>query len=198
MFNRHDNEHNHDNGGHGRHSFGERMMHFRGMGRHGHGGRGGPGRGGGGGRMFQHGDLRLLILALIAEAPRHGYEIIREIESRLGGAYAPSPGVVYPTLTMLEELGFATSATTEGSKRQYTITDAGTAHLVENQATVDAIFARIEDAGSGPDFGPRILRAMANLRFALKLRLGRGGIDDSGAAKIAAALDAAAAEIERS
>ena len=91
-----------------------------------------------------------------------------------------------------------TSATTEGSKRQYTITDAGTAHLTANQATVDAIFARIEDAGSGPDFGPRIVRAMANLRFALRLRLGRGGIDDTAAAKIAAALDAAAAEIERS
>ncbi|QYE35456.1 PadR family transcriptional regulator [Polymorphobacter sp. PAMC 29334] len=198
MFNRHNHEHNHDHGGDGRHNFGERMMHFRGMGRHGHGGPG-RGRGGpGGGRMFQHGDLRLLILALIAEAPRHGYEIIREIESRLGGAYAPSPGVVYPTLTMLEELGFATSETTEGSKRQYTITDAGTANLAENQATVDAIFAKIEDAGSGPDFGPRILRAMANLRFALKLRLGRGGVDDSAAAKIAAALDAAAAEIERS
>ncbi len=198
MFNRHNHDHNHDHRGEGRHSFGERMMHFRGMGRHGHGGPG-RGRGGpGGGRMFQHGDLRLLILALIAETPRHGYEIIREIESRLGGAYAPSPGVVYPTLTMLEELGFATSATTEGSKRQYTITDAGTANLAENQATVDAIFAKIEDAGSGSDFGPRILRAMANLRFALKLRLGRGRVDDEAAAKIAAALDAAAAEIERS
>ncbi len=188
MFTR---NHGHD----GRHSFGERMMHFRGMGRHGHGG---PGRGGGQGRMFQHGDLRLLILALIAEAPRHGYEIIREIESRLGGAYAPSPGVVYPTLTMLEETGFATSATTEGSKRQYTITDAGTAHLAENQAAVDAIFAKIEDAGSGPNFGPRLMRAKANLQFALRLRLGRGSIDDAAATRIAAILDAAAAEIERS
>jgi DNA-binding PadR family transcriptional regulator len=173
------------------------MMHFRGMGRHGHGGRSGPGRGGQG-RMFQHGDLRLLILALIAEAPRHGYEIIREIESRLGGAYAPSPGVVYPTLTMLEELGFATSATTEGSKRQYTITEAGTAHLAENQGTVDAIFARIEDAGSGPDFGPRIVRAMANLRFALRLRLGRGGIERCRNPARRGIVDAAAAEIERS
>ena len=67
--------------------------------------RGRMGRHGRSGRMFQHGDLRLLVLALIAEAPRHGYELIREIEARLGGAYAPSPGVVYPTLTMLEELG---------------------------------------------------------------------------------------------
>ena len=178
---------------HGHRGFGHRMMHR--MGRHGHSGFGGPR---GGGRMFQHGDLRLLILALIAEAPRHGYELIREIESRVGGAYAPSPGVVYPTLTMLEELGFATSATTEGSKRQYTITPEGTAHLATNQATVDAIFARIDEAGSGPDTGPRVLRAMANLRFALKLRLGRGSVDDTAATRIAAILDAAAADIERS
>jgi len=155
-------------------------------------------RGGRPGRMFQHGDLRLLILALIGEAPRHGYEIIREIEARLGGAYAPSPGVVYPTLTMLEELGLVTAQATEGNKRQFTITEAGTAHLAENQATVDAIFARIADAGGPGDFSPRILRAMANLRFALKLRMGRGGLDETGAQKIAAALDAAALEIERS
>lgn len=164
----------------------------------------GRGEGGGGmrhgrpGRMFQHGDLRLLILALIQEAPRHGYEIIREIEARLGGAYAPSPGVVYPTLTMLEELGLVTAQATEGNKRQFTITEAGTAHLTENQATVDAIFARIADAGGPGDFSPRILRGMANLRFALKLRMARGGLDETGAQAIAAALDAAAAEIERS
>ena len=166
-----------------------------GGGHHHHGGRG---RHGQRGRMFQHGDLRLLILALIAETPRHGYEIIREIEARLGGAYAPSPGVVYPTLTLLEEQGFARSETTEGSKRQYTITEAGTAHLGTEAATVDAIFARIAEAGGDGDFTPRILRAMANLRFALKLRMGRGGLDDASAAKIAAILDAAALEIEGS
>lgn len=159
---------------------------------------GGGMRGGRQGRMFQHGDLRLLILALIQEAPRHGYEIIREIEARLGGAYAPSPGVVYPTLTMLEELGLVTAQATEGNKRQYTITEAGIANLKENAGTVDAIFARIADAGGPGDFSPRILRAMANLRFALKLRMGRGGLDETGAQKIAAALDAAASEIERS
>ena len=169
-----------------------RMMMHR-MGRHGHS-RGGRGPGG---RMFQHGDLRLLILALIAEAPRHGYEIIREIESRVGGAYAPSPGVVYPTLALLEDLGFVASATTEGTKRQYTVTATGTAHLAENQSTIDAIFARIDEAGSGPETGPRVLRAMANLRFALRLRLGRGAVDVAAADKIAAILDTAAGEIER-
>ena len=188
--------HGHDHGmGHGDELGGRGMRHD---GMRGGGMRFGGMRGGRGGRMFQHGDLRLLILALIAEAPRHGYEIIREIEARLGGAYAPSPGVVYPTLTMLEELGFVTAQATEGNKRQYTITEAGTANLAENHATVDAIFARIADAGGSGDFSPRILRAMANLRFALKLRMSRGGLDETEAAKIAAALDAAALEIERS
>lgn len=173
-------------------------MPFRGPGRHGHsrGGLGGP-RGGRAGRMFQHGDLRLLILALIAEAPRHGYELIREIESRLGGSYAPSPGVVYPTLTMLEELGLVT-ATTEGSKRRYTVTPDGIADLAANRAVVDGIFVRIAEAGHGADFGPRLLRAMANVRFALRLRLSRGELDDTTAGTIAAALDAAALAIERS
>jgi DNA-binding PadR family transcriptional regulator len=157
------------------------------------------GRGGRGERMFQHGDLRLLVLALIAEAPRHGYELIKEIETRLSGAYAPSPGVVYPTLTLLEELGLVTVATApESTKRLYTITADGTAHLAENRATVEAIFTRIADAGSPADFGPRIIRGMANLRVAIRLRLGRGNLDEAQAARIAAALDAAAAEIERS
>jgi DNA-binding PadR family transcriptional regulator len=179
--------------------------HHRGrFGHHGHGPGHGGGFGGGGerhgrrGRMFQHGDLRLLILAMIAEAPRHGYEIIREIESRLGGAYAPSPGVVYPTLTMLEELGHVTAQATEGNKRQYTVTPEGSAHLAENAATVDAIMARIADAGGSGDYSARIMRAMANLRFALKLRVGRGGLEEDQATRIAAALDAAALEIERS
>lgn len=150
------------------------------------------------GRMFRQGDLRLLLLALIAETPRHGYELIREIEARLSGAYAPSPGVVYPTLTLLEEMGFVTSTLTEGTKRQYTITAEGEAHLADNQADVDAIFDRMADTGGDGDVTLRIIRAMANLRTALKLRLGRGGIDDTRAGKIAAALDAAALEIERS
>lgn len=181
------------------------MMHMhRHRGHHGphheHGGRGRfGGRSGRGERMFQHGDLRLLILALIAEAPRHGYELIKEIETRLGGAYAPSPGVVYPTLTLLEELGLVTVATApESTKRLYTITPEGTAHLAENAATVEAIFARMADVGSPTDFGPRIIRGMANLRVALRLRLGRGNLNETQATRIAAALDAAAAEIERS
>jgi DNA-binding PadR family transcriptional regulator len=155
-------------------------------------------RGGGrGGRFFDQGDLRLVILALLAEQPRHGYEIIKEIEDRLGGAYAPSPGVVYPTLTLLEELGFAT-LTSEGPKKLYTVTPEGQAHLEHNRATVDGIFARIDQAGSGRGFAPRIMRAMANVKVALRLRLSAGPLTAEQVDRISAALDAAARDIERS
>ena len=106
-----------------------------------HGGRGpgwGPGPGGGGGdwfrvgRMLAQGDLKLLALALIAEQPRHGYELIKLIEEKTSGFYSPSPGVVYPTLTFLEEAGYVT-AESEGAKKRYTITDEGRAYLEENR-----------------------------------------------------------------
>ena len=110
----------------------------RGLGR----GRGGCGRGRRG-RVFDHGDLRLIILVLLAEKPRHGYEIIKALEEKFGGAYAPSPGAVYPTLQLLDDLGFARMASDQEGKKVYEITAAGRAHLAENQATVDSIFERI-------------------------------------------------------
>ena len=163
----------------------------------GHDARRGWGRSGRGGRFFDQGDLRLVILALIAQQPRHGYEIIKEIEDRLGGAYAPSPGVVYPTLTLLEELGYA-SLQADGPKKLYAATPEGLAHLEQNKAAVDALFARIDKAGSGRDFAPRIMRAMGNVKMALRLRLSSGPMTSEQVDKIAAALDAAALDIERS
>ena len=80
------------------------------------------------GRMLAQGDLRLIVLALIAEQPRHGYEIIKLIEEKTSDWYSPSPGIVYPTLTYLEDLGYLT-AQAEGAKKLYTITDEGRAHL---------------------------------------------------------------------
>src|SRR5687768_15463862 len=100
---------------------------------------GGPGRG----RMFGHGDLKFVVLSLLAEKPRHGYEIIRELEDRFGGAYSPSPGTVYPTLTMLEDLGYARATPEEGGRKIYEITDAGRAYLKEHSETVDGIFERM-------------------------------------------------------
>lgn len=150
-------------------------------------------------RVFEQGDLRHVILALIAEQPRHGYELIKEIEDRLGGAYAPSPGVIYPTLTLLEELGFVTPSPGEGARKAYAITAEGRAELERNRATVDAIFKRMGEvaarAGGGPD--PRIVRAMENLRLALRLRLERGKLSEAQIADVAAALDAAAATVEK-
>lgn len=156
------------------------------------------GRRGRGGRFFDQGDLRLVILALLAEQPRHGYELIKEIEERLGGAYVPSPGVVYPTLTWLEELGYAALAEDAGSKKLYSATPEGLEHLEKNKALVEDIFARMDQAGGQGDFAPRILRAMGNVKMALRLRLASGSLTTEQVDKIAAALDAAALEIERS
>jgi DNA-binding PadR family transcriptional regulator len=95
------------------------------------------------GRMFEQGDLRYVVLRLLEEKPRHGYEIIKALEERFGGAYAPSPGVVYPTLQLLEDLGYARIVPGAEGKKTYEITDAGRAYLAENQQTVDSIFERI-------------------------------------------------------
>ncbi|SEN08878.1 DNA-binding transcriptional regulator, PadR family [Luteibacter sp. UNCMF331Sha3.1] len=104
------------------------------------------GRGGGrfGGRMFGTGDLRLLLLALIEEQPRHGYELIRTIEEMFDGQYSPSPGAIYPTLTMLEELGYARVEAETGGKKLYAITDTGRAFLAENRDSLDALTERLQ------------------------------------------------------
>jgi DNA-binding PadR family transcriptional regulator len=96
-----------------------------------------------GGRMFEQGDLRYVVLRLLEEKPRHGYEIIKALEERFGGTYAPSPGVVYPTLQLLEDLGYARIVPGDEGKKTYEITDAGRQYLAENRDTVDSIFERI-------------------------------------------------------
>lgn len=175
-------------------------------GRHGHPGRG-PGdrrmfgRGGRGdlARFFAHGDLRLVILHLIAEKPRHGYEIIKAIEERVGGAYSPSPGTVYPTLTLLEELGHVTVTPGEGTKRLHTITPEGQAVLDGNRPTLEAILARMAEAeaalGEGPP--PSLVRAKEGLKLALQMRLARGPLSAEQTAAITAALEAATAAVEQ-
>ena len=161
--------------------------------RHGGGGRSGLGR------FFAHGDLRLVILHLIAEKPRHGYEIIKAIEDAVGGAYSPSPGVIYPTLTMLEELGHVTVTPGEGGKKLQAITAEGRAYLDAYRPALDALLTRMAEAnrihGGGP--GPQITRAMENLRLALRLRLSRGPLSEEQANAVAAAIDTAATGVER-
>ena len=98
------------------------------------------------GRMLATGDLRLIALALIAEQPRHGYEIIKVLEEKTAGWYSPSPGIVYPTLTYLEEAGYVT-AQAEGAKKLYTITDEGRSYLDDNRDFVDAVLERLAAVG---------------------------------------------------
>ena len=105
--------------------------------------RGRPHQRGRGGRVFEQGDLKYVILRLLEEKPRHGYEIIKELEDRFGGAYSPSPGTVYPTLTMLEDLGYAKVSPDEGGRKVYSITPEGSAYLAEHSTTVDSIFEKI-------------------------------------------------------
>ncbi len=116
----------------------------------GRGARGGRGGWGGGafrvGKMLADGDLRLIVLVLLNESPRHGYEIIKALEEKSSGVYSPSPGVVYPTLTYLEEVGYAT-ASAEGSKKVYSITDAGRAYYRENRDVADMAMSGIEKFG---------------------------------------------------
>ena len=98
------------------------------------------------GRMLASGDLRLVALYLIEQQPRHGYDLIKAIEEKTGGFYSPSPGVIYPALTFLEEAGYVTS-TSEGNKRLYTITEEGKAHLADNRAAVEATLAHLGKIG---------------------------------------------------
>jgi DNA-binding PadR family transcriptional regulator len=153
----------------------------------------------GGARYFEQGDLRYVVLALVAEKPRHGYDIIKDIEERFGGAYSPSPGVIYPLLTMLEELGHVSLNSSEGGKKLYAVTPAGEAELKENDQLVSALFARMADVRDRHAGGraPQIVRAMENLRLALRLKVEQGPVSEQQAEKIAAALDAATQAIER-
>ena len=159
----------------------------------------GHGRGGGRRRMFDGSELRLILLKLIEEQPRHGYDLIREIEERTGGAYAPSPGVVYPTLTMLEDMGLIDEQKTEGSKKQFAITTAGSAYLTERTDEVEALFARLSELASMRERtdGAPIRRAMGNLRAVLQNRLMAGDVDSGTLHDVAAILDEAAQKIER-
>jgi DNA-binding PadR family transcriptional regulator len=143
--------------------------------------------------------LKYVILRLLAEKPRHGYEIIKELEDRFGGAYAPSPGTVYPSLTMLEDLGYARAMPEEGGRKIYEITDEGRKHLDEHSATVDDIFERIAKFVEGFFDAPMadLKRAMASLGRATFYVASRAPNDKERLAKISEILKRAAADIEK-
>lgn len=156
----------------------------------------------GGGRVFSHGGLRFVLLQLICDKPSHGYELIKLIEDRLGGSYSPSPGTVYPTLTLLEEQGFLRAEETDaGGRKRYHITDAGQAFLEENRATTDAMLARMQGGmdGAGPRGGrpPQVMRAIENLKMAMRMRLSGDALSPAQANAFAAVLDHAAQQLEQ-
>lgn len=125
---------------------------------------------------------------MIAAAPRHGYEIMKAIEDQTGGGYSPSPGVIYPTLSWLEDMGYAT-ATAEGGRKSFSVTSEGQAFLAANQATFSELAARLSRPGRRPDVPEPILRAMGNLKQSLRVRFRKGPIDPDTIEGIAAALD---------
>lgn len=157
------------------------------------------GRRGRGRRMFDSGELRLVLLKLIADQPRHGYDLIRAIEELTHGAYAPSPGVIYPTLTLLQDMDLIEEQEAEGQRKAYRATAAGAAHLEERDEEVRSLFDRL--AGLGEDRkkagGAPIKRAVGNLLAALWHRVTRDDVNEETLHDIAAILDEAARKIER-
>ena len=173
----------------------------RGFGRHGPGpgGRGPFGRHRGGPfgrgpRMFDSGALRLVVLGLIADEPRHGYDIIKAMEARFQGAYSPSPGAIYPMLQMLEEADLVASQTT-GNKRLYTATDAGRAYVAEQRAELDRINAQLDQA-SGDIRNSAIGEEIHALRHTLHTKLRSGSLTAEQSDRLRAILQRVRAEIE--
>lgn len=179
------------------------------------------GRFGGGGRVLGHGELRFLLLALIAEKPRHGYDLIKAIEEKVAGAYSPSPGVIYPTLTLLEDMGWVKATPSDDAKKLFAVTDEGKLALAANKTVIDGILARLEevrlsvaDTSGDADAGDRrdmrdfvantgghfrrlpLMRDFRGLRRALRAKLTGDALSDEQIETIASALREAAAKIE--
>ena len=145
-------------------------------------------------------DLRLLVLFLIAEKPRHGYDVIKAVETLSDGQYAPSPGVVYPMLTMLQDLGHIEEVPEEGSRKTYQATAEGRAWLEEQGEEMSDLLERLDGLGQRRQRGSQnrhLGRAMGNLMSALRNRVASDGWDENLVHEITAILDEAAQRIER-
>lgn len=171
------------------------------------GGRGGGGFGGGGrgfggrrGKLYDGDELRLLVLALLADAPQHGYQIIRAFAERSGGAYQPSPGVLYPLLVMLSEMELVVEVDTAGGKRRlFAISDLGRAEIEGKGEQIEALFARLKALAAQAERtdGAPVRRAVHNLRAAVMERLGREGAGEDLPFEVARIIDEATQKIER-
>ncbi|MBB4859049.1 DNA-binding PadR family transcriptional regulator [Novosphingobium chloroacetimidivorans] len=165
-------------------------------------GPGGPRGGRGEGRrrrLFDQAELQTLLLALLSEQPRHGYDLIKEIETLSGGEYAPSPGVVYPALTYMEEQGVIAAGAAEGSRKSYEATEEGRRQLADQSDIVATLRARLEalaQAREKTDPAP-VRRAMHSMKTALFDRLSQEGVSRDTVLAIAEIIDEAARKIER-
>jgi DNA-binding PadR family transcriptional regulator len=159
----------------------------------------GPGRRGRRGRMFGQGELRLALLALIAENPSHGYELIKAIEEMTGGDYAPSPGAVYPTLQLLEDEGSIEEAEAEGAKKPFAATAQGLEELEDRKDEVKALLRRLGRHGERTTTvrSHDVFRAMGNLGSVLKNRARAGKLDENTIKEIVDMIDEMAKRIER-
>ncbi|PLX36508.1 MAG: PadR family transcriptional regulator [Hyphomicrobiales bacterium] len=190
-----------------------RNQHEKGPGgrhQHGHGGRAGRGHGRGSEEIFgerrRHGrrvltsdDLRLVVLKLVAEEPRHGYDLIRAIEEASQGVYAPSPGVIYPALSVLQDMGLIEEVDSSGPRKVFTTTEKATAELETNAETVRRLFDRLATLGGRigeRDINP-IFRAMDNLKAALRARIEDDDTTRDTVHEVAAIIDETAQRIER-
>ena len=148
---------------------------------------------------FTRDELRLILLALIADEPRHGYDLIRLLEERSGGQYAPSPGVIYPALSLLADEGLIEEQASDDKRRRYAISEDGRAALEAQAEMVGEVLGRLTTLGERAERNrpPQIERAAANLFMAVGQRLGSGGGEGDLPHEIAAILDEAAQRIER-
>ncbi len=159
---------------------------------------GGGGRGRARSRMFGSGELRLVLLKLLADQPRHGYDLIKAIEEMTGGAYAPSPGTIYPTLQMMLDEGVIADQPDDSPRKVFAVTGAGNIELEAEAESVAALIERISGIGEERRSSPHrhMHRAMENLRNALRHQRS-AGLDDAKVEQIVDLIDEVARKIER-
>ncbi|MFB8343885.1 PadR family transcriptional regulator [Brucella cytisi] len=148
--------------------------------------------------MLDYGELKLLLLAIIAERPSHGYELIKSVEDRFGGSYTPSPGVLYPTLSWLQDVGYTVFELGEGNRKIHRITPEGEAFLTVNRTAIESLLSRGGSNGKGGRRGPPapVFQAMDSLKAVLRMRLRNSDIDEAGVARIAKIIEEATQRIE--
>lgn len=151
------------------------------------------------GRLFEAGRMKLLVLHLIQQSPKHGYEIIKEISDLVGGGYSPSAGTIYPTLNWLEDMSFVSIENTEADRKQYHITQAGIAHLQQQQTITQELLEKLQTRREihNNDQLLDIHRAMENLKTSLRLKLKNQDFNPEQVRQIAEKIDQAAVEITR-